>query len=184
MFEDFVVEDIAKNVVKKIKSGRKGKRGERMIVDVFNTRFNEILTNNPSWGAFSRTVGSGNRLTQRVRLSENAQQLYASDIVCPTNFKFVIESKNGYDDIDLFLAFGECCKQLDQFLEQVTTDANKVNRQPLLIWKKTRKPTIAFLYPEIINHTFSTRFYYKNWIGIPFEELLNNTDDSFWFHIS
>jgi hypothetical protein len=103
MEEDAEVEDIFKKRPKKIKSGIKGKRVELEVVKSLNERFSKVLAANPDGGKFSRSVGSGNRWGQNVHLSKNAVNTYSGDIVCPEGFLFVLESKGGYNDIDLCL---------------------------------------------------------------------------------
>ncbi len=181
--DDLDIEDVVKEKPKKIKSGAKGKSAERDICHALNDRFVNILKAHLSWGTFSRSVGSGNRWGQGVILSEQAKNVYASDICCPENFLFVIESKKGYNEIDLCACFSGKCPGLDAFLQQVSEDAEKVKRHPLLIWKKDRKPAIAFIRKANAPNKLcpSIMMDYKDWIALPFIELLVSTPDDFWF---
>ena len=70
MDEEVDVEDIFEKRPKKIKSGIKGKRVELELVKSLNARFSGILSSNPSYGKFSRSIGSGNRWGQNVQLSK------------------------------------------------------------------------------------------------------------------
>jgi hypothetical protein len=189
--DDLDIDDIVENLdkKKKIKSGRKGKSGEREIVNDLNERFADLLAKNPTWGAFSRSVGSGNRWGQNVHLPQHAKDTFTGDLVAPSNFKFVIESKRGYNDIDLFDCFSGKCTGLDEFLKQVTDDSVRSGRKPLLIWKKDRKPKLAFVtekdfdgQPAFRGHSsvLSTFLFYKEWVGMPLQELLLYTDDFFF----
>lgn len=180
---DLLVDDLDENTPKKrIKCGQKGKRGERDIVKVLNVRFAKILSENPKWGCFSRSVGSGNRWGQKVTLSETAAQIYSGDLTCPDNFKFVVESKCGYNDIDIMSMFNDKCAGLDEFLKQTEDEANRTGRKPLLVWKKDRKPAVAFIKgvddPGIL---VSPSIYYRDWFGLSLETLLAKTPDEFWF---
>lgn len=65
MQEDAEVEDIFDKPSKRIKSGKKGKRVELEVVKDLNGRFSQILSKNPDWGSFSRSVGSGNRFVRK-----------------------------------------------------------------------------------------------------------------------
>lgn len=179
--ENLLGEDQPKK--KKIKSGLKGKSAEREICHLLNERFSKILSENPSGGAFSRSVGSGNRWGQKVILSDAAKQIYSGDITCPEKFLFVVESKKGYNDIDLCLVFLGKCPGLDAFLKQVEEDAERVKRLPILVWKKDRKPAIAFIKQTCLYQTtgYTASIWFKDWLGLPFEELLAKTDDNFWF---
>lgn len=185
--QDFIVDDICVEQPKKIKSKRKGKRGELEVVEVFNQRFSKLLTANPGWGAFSRSVGSGNRWGQNVRLSESAQTIYSGDVTCPEHFRFVIESKNGYDDIDLCVCFTGHCKPLDKFLSQVSKDAERVKKLPLLIWKKTRMPRIAFFKGPPVSKggwvDAAVHLLYQDWLAVPLDDLMK-TKDEFWFDVA
>jgi hypothetical protein len=184
--DDFFVEDLFENnsKKKKINSGIKGKDQERQLAKIFNERFKEILAKNPKFGMFSRSVGSGNRYSQAV-LSEVAKQVYSGDLTCPEVFLFVVESKKGYNEIDLNTAFTGECGDLDEFLKQVSEDASRVGKRPLLIWKKDRKPAIAFfrmLSSEIMpNLTYCfAKLKYKDWTAVSLDDLLS-MPDNFWF---
>lgn len=182
--EEFELEDILKPKFKKIKSGKKGKRVELDLVKNLNDRFSKILNDNPDWGKFSRTVGSGNRWGQNVHLSKKAIDSYSGDIVCPDNFKFVLESKGGYNEIDLCSAFENGQSELDKFLKQVMDDSKRTSRMPILFWKKDRKPRLVFIRKEDISDVFYTKlnFYmiYKTWVIINYKDFIT-LDDQFFF---
>ena len=178
--KDLEIEDIFDKKIKKIKSGKKGKRVELEIVKDLNNRFSKILSLNPSWGKYSRTIGSGNRWGQNVHLSKKATDTYTGDIVCPDNFKFVLESKGGYNNIDFCSAFSKGCSELDNFLKQVTDDSKRCGRKPLLFWKKDRKPRLAFLKSKDLDETFEYSIKYRNWIVVSFEDLIKINDEFFF----
>lgn len=180
--EDVEIEDImAEKPNKKIKSGIKGKRVELELVKSLNSRFSKILMANPSWGKFSRSVGSGNRFGQNVHLSRTAINIYSGDIVCPDNFKFVLESKGGYNEIDLCTVFSGSQSELDGFLKQVSSDSERCKRKPLLLWKKDRKPRLCFLKShELKDKNFSCFMQYKDWIAISYDDLIKFDDDFFF----
>lgn len=183
--DDLDIDDISQNLnkKKKIKSGIKGKTGEAQIVKILNERFADILAANPTWGGFSRSIGSGNRISQNVQLSQNAMEIFAGDLTTPAPFRFVIESKNGYNNIDLCDCFNNKCSELDAFLAQASGDAKKVNKLPMLIWKKNRKERIAFIdsihLPDSLKNSQITKITYLNWIGLNLETLLTLPDN--WF---
>jgi len=176
------IDDITQNVTKKIKSKPKGNRVELELAKALNKRFAELLSENPKWGRFSRSVGSGNRWGQNVFLSESAKQTYSGDLVCPPKFKFVIESKGGYNDYDLFTAFNGGHKEVDKFLKQVEDDGNRCNRQPMLVWKKDYKERVVFIKEKNIKTKESFDYYmlYRDWVIVPFSALFE-FDDSFFF---
>lgn len=180
--EELEIENIMGKKPKKIKSGIKGKRVELELVKALNSRFSKILSENPNFGKFSRSIGSGNRWGQNVQLSRTAINIYSGDIVCPDNFRFVLESKGGYNDIDLCSIFGGSQSELDGFLKQVTDDSIRCNRKPLLFWKKDRKPRLAFLkLEEVKDRKFDCFMIYKDWIVVNYEDLIKFEDGFFFF---
>ena len=182
--EDLEVDDLTENLnkKKKIKSGSKGKRGERQLVHELNARFADYFKLHPEIGQFSRSVGSGNRWGQNVIMSKNVANTYAGDITCPDKFKFVLESKNGYNDIDLCNCFTGKCTGLDDFLKQVSDDAARptINRKPMLIWKKDRKESLAFIKEADILQKPDVYLSYNGWIGVNLQFILSSPD-SFFF---
>jgi hypothetical protein len=180
MEEDADIEDIFTDKPKKIKSGKKGKRVELELVKSLNARFSEILSKNQSWGKFSRSVGSGNRWGQQVHLSRTATNIYSGDIVCPDNFKFVLESKGGYNHVDLCSAFCGGSSELDDFLKQVSDDSERCSRKPMLLWKKDRKPRLAFLKKEDSPGGFEYEMSYRDWRIVPYDKLMTQ-EDGFFF---
>jgi hypothetical protein len=178
--EDAEVEDIFKKKPKKIKSGIKGKRVELEVVKSLNERFSKVLAANPDGGKFSRSVGSGNRWGQNVHLSKNAVNTYSGDIVCPEGFAFVLESKGGYNEIDLVSAFAGGNSELDSFLKQVSEDSVRCGRKPMLLWKKDRKPRLAFLKAEDLPSEFAYSMRYREWKAVSFEDLSRLPDEFFF----
>jgi hypothetical protein len=176
--EDFDIDDILSSKrKKKINSSVKGKVNEREVVKILNGRFGKILSENPTWGMFARSVGSGNRYSQ-VSLSQNAKQVFSSDIACPPSFKFTIESKAGYD-IDLCSAFS-ANKELDSFLKQAVEDGEKSNRYPMVLWKKNRRPRLSFVHSRIIENRPEYYMIYREWTVLLFEDLLSKEDEFFF----
>lgn len=179
--EDSEIEDILKSKPKKIKSGRKGKRVELDLIKRLNERFREAIAGRPGCGSFSRSVGSGNRWGQRVHLSKAASDTYSGDIVCPEGFLFVLESKGGYNDIDLCTVFSGGQAELDSFLKQVSDDSARCGRMPLLLWKKDRKPRLAFLKSsDLKGREFPCMLRYGQWTAISMEDLVSLEDDFFF----
>lgn len=187
--DDLEIDDVfaEANKKKKIKSGKKGKSAERDIVHLLNERFDKILRSDRKLGEFSRSVGSGNRWGQKVILSETSKQIYAGDITCPDTFLWVIESKKGYNDTDIFSCFGGKCQQLDEFLQQVSDDAHRTGRKPLLIWMKDRKERVAFVkisdspyYAYDLISIKCPMLLYHGWMAFPFAKLLEAADSYFF----
>lgn len=173
--EDFIVDDIIENkkkIVKKVNGKQKGSRVERELSKILNKRFN--------CQDFSRSVGSGNRWGQVNNLPKHAQDVFSGDLIVPKNFNFCLESKGGYDGIDLNGIFVHGCTTLDSFLDQATKDAERCDRKPMLCWKRTRKSWLAFVKAtELQNFDFKYSLHYKDWIAVSLDKLLE-LDDVFF----
>jgi hypothetical protein len=140
-------------------------------VKIFNQRFG---------GGFSRSVGSGNRWGQVAHLPKHAQEIFSGDLIVPLGFKWALESKGGYAEIDLNSVFVAGSKELDGFLDQVTKDAQRCGRKPMLCWKRDRKPWLAFVpSKELEGHSFKYRLSYKEWSAVALTELLKLSDGFF-----
>ena len=184
-FDDMQIDDILGNntTKKKVNGCRKGKSVERNLCKLLNEFFGQDAN-------FSRSVGSGNRWSQ-VNLSKQAKQVYSGDICVPENFKWVIESKGGYeDDMELANAVDGSLPQLNKFIEQVSRDAEYTGRKPILCWKRNRKPWLACIrwadftglekqFPCCLQYGYGEN--HEPWVMISFEKLLKETDRSFWF---
>ena len=193
MSKDLDIEDLTENLgkKKKINSGRKGKTSERDIVHLLNNRFVHLFAANPGWGQFSRSVGSGNRWGQGVCLPQHAKDTYTGDITTPSNFKFILESKAGYNDVDLFSCWTGKCRELDAFLTQVSDDVTRSNKtatikkMPMLLWKKDRKCRLAFMKTEDLLEIQlpAVNLTYNDWVGVNFDWILT-LEDSFFFKLN
>lgn len=174
MSDDFFVDDLGDGEPKKKRpnSGRIGKGGERELAKMFSERF-------PQHPPFSRVLGSGNRIWQ-VKLSEEAKNLMVGDLVCPTNFKFSIECKFGYDDVDLGQAIAEGNAQLDKFLKQAAESAEHAKRTPMACWRKKRKPWLAFVPEKELSLLPDKYIVYKNWVGMSIEEVFKMPENFFF----
>lgn len=170
--DDFVMDDIlSKKKSKKVDGKKKGNRTELDLTKLLNVRFGT---------GFSRSVGSGNRWGQVNHLPKHAQEVFSGDLIVPKGFKFVIESKGGYDGIDMSSVFVRGNSELDGFLDQVTKDSKRCNRKPMLCWKKTRKPWLAFvLTKELSGRSFNYKMQYGKWTAVALEHLLKLEDDFF-----
>lgn len=170
-FDDYLVEDISKNKKKKKVNGKKkGNRTELDLVKILTERFKK---------SFSRTVGSGARWSQ-ANLPRHAAEVFSGDLVVPKGFKFAIESKGGYDSIDIGSVFISGNKELDSFLDQAIDDAKRCGRKPMLCWKRSRKPWMAFVQTSDINDLdFKYSLKYGKWTAIALEFLLELDNDFF-----
>ena len=74
-----------------------------------------------------------------LEMENESAQIFSGDLVVPKGFKFVIESKGGYDSIDMSSVFVNGNSELNSFLEQATADSNRCGRKPMMCWKKNTK---------------------------------------------
>jgi hypothetical protein len=175
MNDDFFVDDVLGNLgkaeKKRVNSKDKGRRGEQDLCILLRERFQK---------PFSRVVSSGARVSQ-VQLSEQAKQVLIGDIVAPEGFRFTIECKYGYADLDLSTSFDVGIPKIDAFLKQATTDAARIGRLPMLCWRKPRQNWLAFI-PTNVTNTYEYRFklYYREWTCVSLSELLKQDDDFFF----
>lgn len=180
--DDFFIDDVLgelnrRSNKKKVNSKDKGQRGERALCEVLMARF-------PDRKGFFRVVGSGAH-GHRANMTENAQQVLASNIVCPEGFRFSIECKFGYKDSDLSGAFDRRLKQLDDFMEQAARDAEKVKKAPMVCWKKPRQGWVVFLRCEDAPKAFfNVKLYYHDWVGLSLADLLATQEDDYFFPCS
>lgn len=92
--DDFNTDNLLPQKKRKADGMKKGNRTELELVKMLNRRFG---------GDFSRSVGSGNRWGQVQHLPRHAQEVFSGDLIVPEGFKWVLESKGGYQDIGLEL---------------------------------------------------------------------------------
>ena len=82
--------------------------------------------------------------------------------------KHHIEYKKGYNEIDLISLFDKKNnrdkKQIDKWLAEVSKNA--VDASPVLVWKKRRKPELAFR--KIADYTITEDIYllYHDWVVV------------------
>lgn len=170
-FSGLDIDEILPKKPKKVNGKKKGNRTELELTKILSDRFKQN---------FSRSVGSGNRWSQ-ASLTEEAKQVFSGDLVVPKGFKFVLESKGGYDGIDINAIFIKGNSELDSFMQQVTDDSKRCGRKPMVCWKRNRKPWLAFLLTkDITGYEFEYSIKYKEWTGIALEVLLKLNDSFFY----
>lgn len=180
---ELVVEDILENANKKKKkhSKHKGDRAEREICQLLNARF-------PGKN-FERSVGSGNRWGQVKSLPEHAKTTLLGDICPPEGFKWVLESKSGYEkEIDFHSILEKGNAKVEEFMKQAQDEANRSGRPPMIFYKRSRRPWIAMLRREDLKgHNlpsgFSIAYTAKegvSWVMVSLTSLLTLPDE-FWF---
>ena len=176
--DDLQVEDILEHHTKKkrVNGKSKGNRTELHLCKMLTKHFGD---------EFSRALGSGARTSQVAYLPEHAKKTLTGDICVPENFKWVIECKGGYEDdmhLENILNGDEGLSRLDEFIEQVSKDAEYCGRKPIILWKRNRKPWIAMIKTtEHDTSAWECVIKYRDWNILNFEQLLNHTTKEFWF---
>lgn len=179
--DDLQIENILDNHVKKKKvDGKaKGDRTELHLCKLLTKQFGV---------EFSKALGSGSRWSQVGNLPEHAKKTLTGDICVPEGFRWTIESKGGYEeDIDLNRVCDGPIARLDEFIEQVTRDAEYCGRKPIICWKRNRKPWLAMVKRDdqeldsIPAEVFEYHIIYRDWIMVRLDLLLQFSSRDFWF---
>jgi len=118
---------------KRKNSRAKGHTFERDVAKLLNDRFNTT--------EFSRTPGSGAFATTH---SLPAHLKIYGDLITPYKFRYCIECKKGYNNINLYSLYNNSTEVWD-FLRQTVKDSEKCGKIPMLIMKQDRKPILAFI---------------------------------------
>ena len=159
---------------KKVDGKAKGGRTELILCKKLTKHF-EV--------EFSKALGSGARWSQVGHLPEHAKKTLTGDVCVPENFMWVVESKGGYEDkLDLNnVCDGKGIAILDDFIEQVSRDAEYCGRKPIICWKRNRKPWLAFVREDdLLFARFEYKVHYREWVMVNLDDLLNGPR-SYWF---
>jgi len=185
-FDDLEVDDIlAPKKKKRVNSKAKGKRGELLCGKELKKRFGF---------EFSRTLGSGNRWSQTAYLPKHASDTFTGDLVCPENFQWVIEAKDGYDDdivLHNILAKGQTNAELEKWIKEVKDESRRSGRKPLICWKRKRLPWFCIIkvtdiegwFKPSLFPAYSMNYGDKNgvrWLIIQLDFLLSLPDEFFF----
>jgi Holliday junction resolvase len=163
---------------KRKNSRAKGSTFERKIASTLNDRFNTT--------EFSRSPGSGAFATTHT-LPEHLK-IYG-DLITPTNFKYCIECKKGYNNQNLYSLYNYS-SDFWGFINQCEKDSSKCDKIPMIIFKQDRQPTLAIVPNYVQTNKFQTYIeIYKeeppmsksSYRIYKFDELLED-HDSLWFH--
>lgn len=122
---------------KKKNSRTKGSTFERQIAKMLNERLGTT--------EFSRTPGSGAFAT--THSLPDHLKIYG-DLITPQNFKYCIECKKGYNNINLYSLYNDS-SDFWKFINQCQKDADKCGKVPLVIFKQDRQPTLAIIPSNI-----------------------------------
>ena len=161
----------------RINSKQKGNRNELECVKIFESYFGKGFARTPQSGGWS---GGQNRMS-REDMSIEQKLTLVSDIMTPPDFAFVLEHK-AYEKMEFWDLFNDSSK-LNEWVNQVSEDAFFVDREPMLIMKFNRKQRIVMVKTPLDKYQFIWKDQNNNnWYCDWFENVLNNTDNSFWFN--
>jgi hypothetical protein len=118
---------------KRPNSKKKGSSFERKVCQVLNDYFKTTeFCRSPNSGAFATT----HNLPEYLKIY--------GDIITPKEFKFCIEAKRGYSDINISDLFNKKSK-FWEFIEQAERDSRKSHKPYLLIWQQDRGRILCVL---------------------------------------
>ena len=155
MEDNFDLTEITKKTRKKVNSRQKGSSFERGISKLLNETFGtDEFCRSPGSGAFATT----HKLPEHLKIY--------GDLITPENFRFTIECKKGYNNINIYSLLDYSSK-FWEFLDQSEKDSRSSKKEPMVIFKQDRKPTLAIvrentLFNTAINYltlTYGTRIY-------------------------
>jgi Holliday junction resolvase len=129
MEDNFDISPLKKK--KKVNSRTKGSTFERQIAKMLNEKF--------STKEFSRTPGSGAFAT--THSLPDHLKIYG-DLITPQNFKFCIECKKGYNQVNHYSLLDYSSK-LWEFIDQCQKDSEKCGKIPMVIFKQDRQRTLV-----------------------------------------
>ena len=115
-------------------SKAKGSRGEREVVALLREWWgDDSFVRAPESGALSTAM-------EGTKAPKDVVGRLAGDILAPADFPFCVEVKF-YKEIDLWQTFkGSTKSQLSKWWKQVTHDAERSERWPMLLFKANHKP--------------------------------------------
>lgn len=163
---DHFDEEIFTEKKKRVNSKRKGNKFENDIAKKFNARFNTK--------DFCRTPGSGAFATTHS-LPEHLK-VYG-DLITPSNFKFVLECKKGYNKENLSSLFNHK-SEIFKFIKQGERDAEFSGREFMVIYQQDRGKVLVITKEDSFPKTESSVLFSKYKIDV-LDDLLN-LDDYYW----
>lgn len=110
----------------------------------FEYEIRDILREATGDNSFERVPDSGSYFggANKVR-AETARkdlvEIMSGDLICPPNWRWVVECKN-HEEVPYHQLFlGDNCATIDEFLQQVNQDGVTSGKEPLLIMKLRKK---------------------------------------------
>jgi hypothetical protein len=159
-----------------INGKRKGNAAELELSKILTKQFGE---------PFARVgASSGARVKNTKTLSDTAKSVMTSDIICPQHFRFSVECKSVAASKNWWWFADNA--MIDSFLNQVTGDAQSVNKIPLLCVKVPNRGwiaaiSVASVQQEIDLHKIQHAVMYRDWLFLPLDVLFDCLEREHWF---
>ena len=159
---------------------KKKKKNSRAKGSTFERQIAKLLNEHLGTTEFSRTPGSGAFAT--THSLPDHLKIYG-DLITPQNFRYCIECKKGYNNINLYSLYNNS-SEFWKFINQCQKDADKCGKVPLVIFKQDRQPTLAILpYDTSMSRSYSriqVEDKTNKYAVYLFDELVKHEPVSFW----
>lgn len=151
-------------------SKAKGNSFERQIAKILSEQYEYLYGPNSS----QRNISSGSMYggSNKIRANDvNKDFIYfASDIICPNAFKYVIECKFYKTPPSINSIITQNNSQWDKWVKQVENDADSAGKSPMLIIKYNDVKPFVLIKDRFDNIIFN----YKEYFAYDFNEFINN----------
>ena len=129
MKDDYNIKNLRKKKTR-INSRTKGNAFERQVAKLLNQRFDTTeFARSPGSGAFAST----HSLPEYLKIY--------GDLITPIKFRYCIECKKGYNKIQLNNLL-DYSSEFWKFVKQCEKSSEKCKKEPMLIFKQDRQPTL------------------------------------------
>ncbi len=159
---------------------KKKKKNSRAKGSTFERQIAKLLNEHLGTTEFSRTPGSGAFAT--THSLPDHLKIYG-DLITPQNFRYCIECKKGYNNINLYSLYNNS-SEFWKFINQCQKDADKCGKVPLVIFKQDRQPTLGILpYDTSMSRSYSriqVEDKTNKYAVYLFDELVEHEPVSFW----
>lgn len=160
------------NKKKRINSKQKGNAAERELAKILTEHFGV---------PFARVGVSSGARVKNTKLPDETIGVMTGDLITPKTFRFSVECKSVHAEVDLLAPSA----LLDKFLMQAETDAQSIQKLPMLCWKRHRKGWIAAIPFQVFRYADIelTAYYaaYQDWLVCRLDTLLATQNLRFWF---
>jgi len=151
-------------------SKKKGNRVELFFAKEFTKRFKQEFRRVPASGAHGTNLANTN-------IREDAKEILSGDIITPKHFRFIIEIKSRANFNFWDFLNRDTKNEIDEWIEQVSKEAEVSNKDPLLIIKvNNKKPFILMKIDKYIDYDLM----YKDYGIMRFDYFLKIDDTFFW----